>query len=161
MAHGRRAPAHLAGIRACIAPTPVPTEITSPTVYHWVWEDSYEAEQHLLHLGRADEPVCWMLTGFASGYSSRAYGRDVYVVEHECRGKGDAVCRLEARPIEGWGDAITPHLPFYKDTSLDATLAQVTAQLKRTERRLRARRRELRGRSGTAAPGTWVAHRGE
>jgi hypothetical protein len=30
-----------------------------------IWHDSYEAEQHLLHLGRADEPVCWTLVGFA------------------------------------------------------------------------------------------------
>src|SRR6188768_325758 len=30
-----------------------------------IWQDSYEAEQHLLQVGRADEPVCWTLTGFA------------------------------------------------------------------------------------------------
>jgi DNA-binding NtrC family response regulator len=88
------------------------------------------------------------LTGFASGYTSRAYGRDVYIVEHQCRGKGDAVCRLEARPVEGWGDSLAPHLPFYTNTSLDAALAHVTAQLKRAERRLRARRRELHGVDG-------------
>jgi DNA-binding NtrC family response regulator len=138
----------LQGFVRVVAPTLGPTEITPTTVYHWIWEDSYEAEQHLLHLGRAEEPVCWTLTGFASGYSSRAYGRDVYIVEHQCRGMGDAVCRLEGRPVEGWGDAIAPHLPFYQDKSLDATLAHVTEQLKRTERRLRARRRELRGEDG-------------
>ena len=31
-----------------------------------LWHDSYEAEQHLLQFGRAEEPVCWTLTGFAS-----------------------------------------------------------------------------------------------
>ena len=138
----------LQGFVRVVAPTPGPTEITPLTVYHWVWEDSYEAEQHLLHLGPAEEPVCWTLTGFASGYSSRAYGRDVYIVEHQCRGMGAPACRLEGRPVEGWGDAITAHLPFYKHTSLDATLAHVTEQLKRTERRLRARRHELRGEKG-------------
>jgi DNA-binding NtrC family response regulator len=138
----------LQGFVRVVDPAGSPSEVTPTTVHHWVWEDSYEAEQHLLHLGRAEEPVCWTLTGFASGYSSRAYGRDVYIVEHQCRGKGDAVCRLEARPTEGWGDAIAPHLPFYADTSLDATLAHLTEQLKRTERRLRARRRELRGDDG-------------
>jgi DNA-binding NtrC family response regulator len=121
-------------------------------------EDSYEAEQHLLHLGPAEEPVCWTLTGFVSGYSSRAYGRDVYIVEHECRGMGAPVCRLEGRPIEGWGDAIAPHLPFYREMSLDTTLAQVTEQLKRAERRLRARRRELRGGdSGAGDLGSLIA----
>ena len=141
----------LQGLVRVIEPTAAPRQITPTTVHHWVWEDSYEAEQHLLHLGRAEEPVCWTLTGFVSGYSSRAYGRDVYIVEHECRGMGAPVCRLEGRPTEGWGDAIAPHLPFYKEASLDATLAHVTEQLKRAERRLRARRRELR--EGSSAAG--------
>jgi DNA-binding NtrC family response regulator len=138
----------LQGLVRVVAPTLGPTEVTPMTAHHWIWEDSYEAEQHLLHLGRAEEPVCWTLTGFVSGYSSRAYGRDVYIVEHQCRGMGDAVCRLEGRPTEGWGDAIVPHLPFYKGTSLTATLLHVTEQLKRTERRLRTRRRELQGGDG-------------
>ncbi len=147
----------LQGLVRAVAPTPGPKEITPTTEYHWVWEDSYEAEQHLLHLGPSEEPVCWTLTGFASGYTSRAYGRDIYIVEHQCRGKGDAVCRLEARPTEGWGEALAPHLPFYKDTSLDATLARVTEQLKRTERRLRARQRELGGGEGDADSGSLIA----
>jgi DNA-binding NtrC family response regulator len=148
----------LQGFVRIVAPTIPPSAITPSTVYQWVWEDSYEAEQHLLHLGRADEPVCWTLTGFASGYSSRAYGREVYIVEHQCRGKGDAVCRLEARPTEAWGDTIATHLPFYQGKALDATLAHLTEQLKHAERRLRARRRELRADDGDAgAAGSLIA----
>ena len=86
---------------------------------------SYEAEQHLLHLGRAEEPVCWTLTGFASGYLSRAHGRDIYCLEERCRGKGDAVCRVVGRPIEEWGEAFADHLPFYKKACLESALAQV------------------------------------
>jgi two-component system response regulator HydG len=108
-----------------------------------IWQDSYEAEQHLLHLGRADDAVCWTLTGFASGYMSRAYGRDIYCMEDRCRGKGDAVCRLVGRPIEEWGETFADHLPFYKKACMEAALAQVTEQLKRVERTLRARRHEL------------------
>ena len=108
-----------------------------------IWHDSYEAEQHLLHLGRADEPVCWTLTGFASGYLSHAHGRQVYCIEERCRGKGDAVCRVVGRPLDEWGDAITPHLVFYRNPSLDDALSQVTGELKRVERRLRAHRRDL------------------
>jgi hypothetical protein len=108
-----------------------------------VWHDSYEAEQHLLHLGRAEDPVCWTLTGFASGYLSHAYGRDIYCLEERCRGKGDAVCRLVGRPLEEWGDAFAPHLPFYQKACLDAALTQVTDELKRVERRLRTRRHAL------------------
>ena len=108
-----------------------------------VWQDSYEAEQHLLHLGRAEEPVCWTLTGFASGYLSHAYGRDIYCLEERCRGKGDAICQVVGRPLEEWGEAFAPHLPFYEKACLDAALTQVTDELKRVERRLRARRKAL------------------
>ena len=108
-----------------------------------IWHDSYEAEQHLLHLGPADEPVCWTLTGFASGYLSRAHGREVYCLEERCRGKGDAICRLIGRTREEWGDTIAPHLQFYEKTCLDTVLSQVTTELRRVERRLQVKRREL------------------
>ena len=119
-----------------------------------IWHDSYEAEQHLLHLGRADDPVCWTLTGFASGYLSRAHGREIYCLEERCRGKGDAVCRLVGRAVEDWGDAITPHLPYYQKACLDAALVQVTGELRRIERRLRVRRQELgpAARAGASTP---------
>ncbi len=138
-------------------PWAAPPEITAATVVNWVWEDSYEAEQHLLHLGRSEEAVCWTLAGFTSGYTSRAYGREVYIVEHQCRGKGDTVCRLEGRPLEAWGDAIDPHLPYYRDASLNDVLAHVTHELKRTERRLRARRKELTASAPAADDGPLVA----
>jgi len=117
-------------------PGPAPTA-------HGVWQDSYEAEQHLLHLGRAEEPVCWTLTGFASGYLSRVHGRDIYCLEDRCRGKGDAICRLVGRPIEEWGDGFAAHLPFYQKTCIEAALTQVTSELKRVERKLRTRKQEL------------------
>ena len=126
---------------------PAPTAIGDS-----IWHDSYKAEQHLLHLGRADEPVCWTLTGFASGYLSHAHGREIYCFEERCRGKGDAVCRLVGRALEDWGDAITPHLVYYQKSSLDAALSQVTSELKRVERRLRTQRRELDP-AGAATPG--------
>jgi len=117
-----------------------------------IWHDSYEAEQHLLHFGRSEEAVCWTLTGFASGYLSCAHGRDIYSREERCRGKGDAVCHLVARPLEEWGDAISPYLPFYRQACLDATLTHMTEELKRTEQRLRARRHELGPEIRAASP---------
>jgi len=108
-----------------------------------IWRDSYEAEQHLLHLGQAEECVCWTLVGFASGYLSYCYGREVYGIENRCRGRGDAVCHFVARSREDWGEAIEPHLPFFQQPCLEAALAQVTEDLKRSESRLRSRRRAL------------------
>jgi two-component system, NtrC family, response regulator HydG len=133
-----------------------PTEGSDPEhLAEATWRDSYEAEQHLLHLGRADEPVCWTLAGFASGYMSCSMGREVYVVEDRCRGQGDAACHLIGRAREDWGAAIEAHLPFYQKACLDAALAEVAAELKRVERRLRTRRQAL-GREAAAATGPAV-----
>jgi DNA-binding NtrC family response regulator len=108
-----------------------------------IWHESYEAEQHLLHLGRSDEPVCWTLAGFASGYLSFANGREVYCIEDRCVGQGDATCHIVGRFKEEWGPAIEPHLKFYDKAGIDGVLEGVAAQLRGAERRLRARRQEL------------------
>jgi two-component system, NtrC family, response regulator HydG len=116
---------------------------TPPPFVESIWRESYEAEQHLLHLGQAEEPVCWTLAGFASGYLSLANGREIYCVEDRCRGKGDAACHLVGRFKEDWGPAIEPHLAFYEMSCLDAALDGVTVALRTAERRLRARQKEL------------------
>jgi len=61
---------------------------------------SYEAEQHLLHFGRSDEPMCWTICGLTSGYISRTVGKEIYVLEDGCMGKGDAGCHLLGRTRE-------------------------------------------------------------
>jgi two-component system response regulator HydG len=123
-----------------------------------IWRESYEAEQHLLHLGQAAECVCWTLTGFASGYLSCCYGREVYCVEVRCRGKGDAVCQVVGRFREDWGAAIEPQLPYYQRPCLDTALAHVADELKQVERKLRARRREL-GRDAATVDASGVVAR--
>lgn len=124
-----------------VEPAP-PPEGPKPTA-NSLWLDSYEAEQHLLHLGPADEPVCWTLTGFASGYLSHAYGRDIYCLEERCRGKGDATCQVIGRPVEEWGAEHASELAFYQKPCMEATLARVTDQLKEVERQLRSKRRAV------------------
>jgi two-component system response regulator HydG len=108
-----------------------------------VWLDSYEAEQHLVHVGQAGHPVCWTLTGFASGYLSHVWGREIYARETLCRGKGDAVCRVVARPREEWGEAIAGELPYYAEACLAETAGRLTSELRKVERKLRSRRQEL------------------
>lgn len=68
-----------------------------------LWRNSYEAEEHLKHYGLAGQPVCWTLAGYASGYASRFFGRDLLAIETKCLGKGDDCCHWEIRPIPQWG----------------------------------------------------------
>jgi two-component system, NtrC family, response regulator HydG len=105
-----------------------------------IWHDSYEAEQHLLHLGQADEPVCWTLTGFATGYMSCVFGREIIAIEDRCRGKGDAVCHAIVRSKEDWGPELATHLPFYQKACLDSAVTHLTETLKKKERQLKSRR---------------------
>jgi two-component system, NtrC family, response regulator HydG len=113
-----------------------------------IWKDSYEAEQHVLGNAPSDEPVCWTLTGFASGYMSYCNGRDVYCIEDRCRGKGDPVCHVIGRPKEDWGDEIGPHLTFFQEGCLEKAVQYLTTTLKETERKLLRRERQLRRDAG-------------
>ena len=125
----------------------------NPPFAESIWRDSYEAEQHLLHIGRADEAVCWSLCGFASGYLSFANGREIFALEETCVGKGDAVCRMTARETADWGDRIQPYLASYRATCTSEAVKQVAEQIKKTERRLRERKNSLTDAPGTATSG--------
>jgi len=108
---------------------------------------SYEAEQHLLHFGRADAPMCWTICGLISGYISRTAGKEIYVLEDRCLGKGDGGCHLIGRTREEWGDERAEELLFYRaerlKDCLDVSLHRVTETLKAAERKLRERHRAL------------------
>ena len=108
---------------------------------------SYEAEQHLLHFGRADAPVCFTICGLISGYLSKTTGKEVFVLEDRCMGKGDAACHLLARSREDWGDDHAEELRFFEATRLsdclDVSLQRVTETLKDAERKLNERKRAL------------------
>jgi two-component system response regulator HydG len=108
---------------------------------------SYEAEQHLLHFGRVDAPVCWTICGLTSGYLSRTAGKEVYVLEDRCMGKGDAACHLIGRTREEWGDEHAEELQFFEATRLaeclEVSLQRVTETLKLAERKLSHHRRVL------------------
>ena len=120
-----------------------------------IWRDSYEAEQHLLHVGRSDEAVCWTLCGFASGYMSYANGREIFCLEETCVGKGDAVCRAVARETAAWGPRIEPYLTFYRSTCTNEALRQVADQIKKSEQKLRARRNARPADAGAEADETF------
>ena len=108
---------------------------------------SYEAEQHLLHFGRADAGVCWTICGLISGYVSHTTGEQVYVLEDRCLGSGHAACHLLGRTREEWGDERAEELTFFDsgrlEECLDVSLSRVTETLKAAESKLHAHRRAL------------------
>ena len=108
---------------------------------------SYEAEQHLLHFGRSDSPVCWTICGLMSGYISHATGKEIYVLEDRCLGQGHAACHFLGRTSEEWGEEHAEKLAFFDkgrlQECLDVSLSRVTQTLKSAEEKLRAHRKVL------------------
>jgi DNA-binding NtrC family response regulator/predicted hydrocarbon binding protein len=115
-----------------------------------VFRDSYVAEQHVYHYGRADAPMCWSLAGYVSGYASACLGREVYFRETECAAQGAEHCVLIGRDAAGWGDDAETFRFDYQGADLkrevehvrDAVHQQLQA-LERRERHVAKREREL------------------
>ncbi|MCB1395044.1 MAG: XylR N-terminal domain-containing protein [Rhodobacteraceae bacterium] len=76
--------------------------------YHgeFYWHDSTEAVEHLTHFGVCDCPVCWMLIGVPSGYTTRLLGHPVIFREMECTGMGAERCVIVGRNAEAWDDDV-------------------------------------------------------
>ena len=68
------------------------------------WRHSWEAESHLQHYGIGEEPACWNLIGYASGFVSRFFKRFIVFRETQCVRQGHDCCRIEGRPADAWGD---------------------------------------------------------
>jgi DNA-binding NtrC family response regulator/predicted hydrocarbon binding protein len=70
----------------------------------FVWRDSVEVDIHARYYGPSNDPVCWMLTGYAAGYASRFMGKQILYKEVECRGMGHRRCLVLGKPIAAWDD---------------------------------------------------------
>jgi DNA-binding NtrC family response regulator len=68
------------------------------------WDDSSEAAEHIASYGLASEPVCWLQTGYPSGYTTELFGKPVIFREIECAGMGAPRCVLIGQHADAWGD---------------------------------------------------------
>lgn len=68
------------------------------------WDHSWEAYAHRQKFGLVDDPACWTLLGYASGYTSAFMGRLILFKETLCAACGADHCLIVGRPIEEWPD---------------------------------------------------------
>jgi len=68
------------------------------------WHHSWEAERHLAEHGPSEDPVCWTLLGYASGYTSYYMGRQILFKETRCCASGHSHCTNIGRPASEWED---------------------------------------------------------
>jgi DNA-binding NtrC family response regulator len=116
-----------------------------------VFHDSYVAEQHLYHYGKADVPMCWSLAGYVSGYASACLGREIYFRETECTAQGATHCTLIGRDASSWDeDDLESLRADYQGATLEREMEHVRQAvhrelqaLERRERQVAKREREL------------------
>ncbi len=88
--------------------------------YHGLfrWDHSWEVETHLRDFGPQDEPVCWMLIGYASGYTTAFFGQQILYKEVQCAGCGHEHCMIEGRPLKDWPDGAQMQEDYEADSLL-------------------------------------------
>lgn len=95
------------------------------------WRNSYEAEQHVRLFGVGKAPVCWTLTGYASGYATGFMGREIVAIERRCVGRGDPYCQYELRPAEEWGPEAREYIEALKPIAIVKSLQRMIGEEKR------------------------------
>ena len=115
-----------------------------------LWYDSYVAEQHVHHYGKANAPVCWSLVGYASGYASACFGHEIYFRERECLAQGGAMCVVVGKDAESWGEELETLRADFHSVSLGREVERLREavhrrlqELGRRERLVAKREREL------------------
>jgi len=109
-----------------------------------IWNNSYEAEQHKNHYGISKVPVCWTLSGYASGYCTAIIGRKVLSVEKKCEGKGDDSCRVSIRLFESWNKKLRDEFEELKSIDIKKKIYLLEEKLSRKTKDLRAQTKQLR-----------------
>ena len=92
------------------------------------WDDSWEAYAHRQKYGVVDEPACWMLLGYASGYTTAFMGRLILFKEVACAACGADYCHIAGQPIEDWPDG-EAHRQYFADDSLLQTIETLSLQV--------------------------------
>jgi DNA-binding NtrC family response regulator/predicted hydrocarbon binding protein len=112
-----------------VTPLKIEMDVAAGTYYgEFQWENSWEAEAHVKDIGSQKDPVCWMLLGYASGYTSAFMGRFVLYKEVECAACGPAHCRIIGKPVDEWPDA-AEHTLYYESDSIVSRLLELSTQV--------------------------------
>ncbi len=83
------------------------------------WPEPIEASAYVANLGEAEQPVCFLSAGYASGWLTGTLDADILALESECSACGHERCRFFAREASVWREsghplamAILESLPF-------------------------------------------------
>lgn len=101
-----------------------------------VWHRSYEAEENLRLNGCEEEPVCFTLVGYASGYYSTICGHTVIFKEVSCIGAGHQQCRYVGKSLHLWNGEADEELRHYDNRTIIKELENTYQELLEERNRL-------------------------
>jgi transcriptional regulator with PAS, ATPase and Fis domain len=108
-----------------------------------IWYNSGEAEEHLIAKGQSNYPVCWKLVGYASGYASHCFGKEIYFIENKCKARGDHICTVVGKDKDSWGKDIRPYLPFFQIDDVQGKIDKLTKELRKKSRKIAEQRKKI------------------
>ena len=120
---------HMLEGAAKVTPTQLSFDVALGQFYGaFRWDQSWEAYAHQQKFGQVDHPACWVLLGYASGYTSAFMGKLILFKETLCAASGDEHCQIVGRPIEEWPDG-EAHRMYFTDDSLMEKLEALQSQV--------------------------------
>jgi DNA-binding NtrC family response regulator len=112
-----------------VSPVRLDMDVAAGTFYgEFRWENSWEAEAHTREFGRPVEPVCWMLLGYASGFTSGFMGKLVLFKEVQCSACGASGCVIVGKPVEEWPDG-DQHRAYLDQDSIVSRLLELRTEV--------------------------------
>lgn len=108
-----------------------------------IWNNSGEAMEHLSEIGYSEVPICWILTGYASGFTSFCMKKNIYFIEKKCIGKHDATCFAIGKNLDSWGQEITPFLAYYNIEDIKGKIIKLRNEIKEKNQELRKQKYKI------------------
>jgi anti-anti-sigma regulatory factor len=75
------------------------------------WPERHEADACLASVGCGTSPVCFVSSGYTSGWLSGIFDADLLALEVECSAAGGSDCQFIARETTAWAQSSDPRVP--------------------------------------------------
>jgi len=103
------------------------------------WDNSWEDEVHIGDFGIGEDPACWTMVGYASGYVTAFMNRFVVFKETKCLSRGDSHCYIVGKPAEEW-EGEEDYIRYFHPENIAGQLLELQEELSKLRASLSEKR---------------------